>query len=72
VRGAIATTAYRVAQECLTNSLRHGGAREILLRIERRAGAENVLMICVEDDAAAMLRKWHSRPASALLEYVRG
>ena len=29
VRGAVATTAYRVAQECLTNSLRHSAAREI-------------------------------------------
>jgi signal transduction histidine kinase len=50
VRGTVATTAYRVAQECLTNSLRHGAAREILLRIERRAGVENALLICVEDD----------------------
>jgi signal transduction histidine kinase len=50
VRGIVATTAYRVAQECLTNSLRHGAAREILLRIERRSGTENALLICVEDD----------------------
>jgi signal transduction histidine kinase len=50
VRGIVATTAYRVAQECLTNSLRHGAAREILLRIERRSGKENALLICVEDD----------------------
>jgi signal transduction histidine kinase len=60
VRGAIAATAYRVAQECLTNSLRHGAAREIVLRIERRTGAENALLICVEDDgggdAAAVAR----------------
>jgi signal transduction histidine kinase len=50
VRGAVATTAYRVAQECLTNSLRHSAAREIALRVERRAGAENALLIRVEDD----------------------
>jgi signal transduction histidine kinase len=50
VRGAVANTAYRVAQECLTNSLRHGPAREILLRVERRRGSENALLICVEDD----------------------
>jgi signal transduction histidine kinase len=50
VHGIVATTAYRVAQECLTNSLRHGAAREILLRIERRSGKENALLICVEDD----------------------
>ncbi len=50
LRGPVATAAYRVAQECLTNSLRHGTAREISLRIERRTGSENTLLICVEDD----------------------
>ncbi len=50
VRGDVATTAYRVAQECLTNALRHSAAREILLRIERRTGEEDALLICVEDD----------------------
>ena len=50
VRGAVAATAYRVAQECLTNSLRHSAAREIVLRIERRTGEENALLIRVEDD----------------------
>jgi signal transduction histidine kinase len=50
VPGTVAATAYRVAQECLTNSLRHSAAREISLRIERRTGAENVLLVCVEDD----------------------
>jgi signal transduction histidine kinase len=50
LRGAVASTAYRMAQECLTNALRHTSAREILLRIERRTGAEDVLLIHVEDD----------------------
>ena len=50
VRGIVAATAYRVAQECLTNSLRHSAAREIVLRIERRTGTENTLLVRVEDD----------------------
>ena len=50
VRGTVAATAYRVAQECLTNSLRHSAAREIVLRIERRTGIENALLVRVEDD----------------------
>jgi signal transduction histidine kinase len=50
VRGIAASTAYRVAQECLTNSFRHSTAREILLRIERLTGKENALLISVEDD----------------------
>jgi signal transduction histidine kinase len=50
ISGTVAATAYRVAQECLTNALRHTTAREILLRIERRSGPENALLIRVEDD----------------------
>lgn len=50
VRGLVASTAYRIAQECLTNALRHSAAREILLRIERRSGSENALLIRVDDD----------------------
>ena len=50
ISGTVAATAYRVAQECLTNALRHTTAREILLRIERRSGSENALLIRVEDD----------------------
>jgi signal transduction histidine kinase len=50
ISGTVAATAYRVAQECLTNALRHTAAREILLRIERRSGPENALLIRVEDD----------------------
>jgi signal transduction histidine kinase len=50
ISGTVAATAYRVAQECLTNVLRHTTAREILLRIERRSGSENALLIRVEDD----------------------
>lgn len=50
ISGPAATTAYRVAQECLTNALRHSSAREISLRIERRAGEDDALLISVEDD----------------------
>lgn len=50
LRGPVASTAYRVAQECLTNALRHSAAREILLRIERCGGENDALLICVEDD----------------------
>lgn len=50
ISGPAATTAYRVAQECLTNALRHSSAREISLRIERRAGDDDALLIRVEDD----------------------
>ncbi|UGY04170.1 sensor histidine kinase [Bradyrhizobium quebecense] len=50
ISGTVAATAYRIAQECLTNALRHSAAREIVLRIERRTGTENALLVRVEDD----------------------
>jgi len=39
-----------VAQECLTNALRHSAASEISLRVERQAGDDDTLLIRVEDD----------------------
>ena len=57
VHGAIAVTAYRLAQECLTNALRHGTAREILLRVERLAGDNGALLICIEDDGGGDVQR---------------
>ncbi|MEH2625873.1 signal transduction histidine kinase [Bradyrhizobium sp. AZCC 1719] len=66
VRGAVAATAYRVAQECLTNSLRHSSARVIVLRIERRTGAENALLVHVEDDGGGDAAKLARSPGFGL------
>ena len=41
---------FRSAQECLTNALRHGAAREISLHVERCVGEDDTLLIRVEDD----------------------
>jgi two-component system, chemotaxis family, CheB/CheR fusion protein len=43
----IATTAFRVVQEALTNVLKHAGARSVSVIVERRA---HELIITVEDD----------------------
>jgi len=50
IQGPVAVTAYRVAQECLTNALRHTTASEISLKVERRSGPDGALVICIEDD----------------------
>jgi signal transduction histidine kinase len=50
LQGPVAVTAYRVAQECLTNALRHTAASEISLRVARTSGTQDALVICVEDD----------------------
>jgi signal transduction histidine kinase len=66
ISGPAATTAYRVAQECLTNALRHSAAREINLRIERRSGEENALLIRVEDDGGGDAERIAQSPGFGL------
>ncbi|MDQ3457848.1 MAG: GAF domain-containing sensor histidine kinase [Deinococcota bacterium] len=48
VSEAQAEALYRIAQEALHNALRHGGAGEVRLRLERRNG----LVLTVEDDGS--------------------
>ena len=44
----IAIGLYRIAQECLTNSTRHGAARTIVMRVS--ADADETVALSVEDD----------------------
>ena len=44
----VAVGLYRIAQECLTNALRHAGARRIVVRVA--AGAGEAVALSVEDD----------------------
>lgn len=45
----IAVSVYRIAQECLTNAIRHGAPGEVLLRVER-SKQDDALALLVEDD----------------------
>ncbi|MFO1125041.1 MAG: histidine kinase [Methylocystis sp.] len=47
---AISISLYRIAQECLTNAMRHGGADNVYLRIERAASEDDLVALTVEDD----------------------
>ncbi len=47
---AISTSLYRIAQECLTNAMRHGDAANVYLRIERAAFEDELVALTVEDD----------------------
>ena len=53
ISGPAATTAYRVAQECLTNALRHGAAREISLARRAARGRRR----CVADPCRGRRRR---------------
>lgn len=44
---SVATHLYRIAQEALTNSIKHSGAKQITLRLRRR---ENDCALLVQDD----------------------
>ncbi len=47
---AIGASVYRIAQECVTNAMRHGRPSDIYLRVERLASNEGVIALTVEDD----------------------
>ena len=47
-RGPVAVGLYRIAQECLTNALRHACARSIVVRVA--ADADDAVALSVEDD----------------------
>lgn len=46
----ISTSLYRIAQECLTNAMRHGNSRNVYLRVERAASNDRLVALTVEDD----------------------
>lgn len=56
---AAATHLYRIAQEAVTNALRHGKAGRILIALAGRAGQ---LTLTVEDDGAGLPEHWQTRP----------
>lgn len=47
---AVSTSVFRIAQECLTNAMRHGKPKDVYLRIERLASNDGVVALTVEDD----------------------
>ena len=47
--------------------MRHSSAREIVLRIERRTGAENALLVHVEDDGGGDAAKVARSPGFGLI-----
>lgn len=48
----VATDVYRIAQECITNAVKHGKPSEVHLRLERSQKHEDVIALTVEDDGA--------------------
>lgn len=51
----VASAAYRIAQECMNNALKHGGAKEIRLKVERIRLERDQLQLSIEDDGVGEL-----------------
>lgn len=47
---AMSTSLYRIAQECLTNAMRHGDSKNVYLSVERAASPDGLVALTVEDD----------------------
>jgi len=52
---AVATHVYRIAQEAVSNAIRHGKARRIGINLSQRGG---LLTLTVEDDGAGLPETW--------------
>ncbi|QGM46517.1 sensor histidine kinase [Methylocystis heyeri] len=64
---AVAASVYRIAQECLTNAMRHGAPREVHLRVERAASANGVIALTVEDDGGGDPAAVNASPGHGIL-----
>jgi len=47
---SITLSIYRIAQECLTNAVRHGKPRDVRLLVERHCLGQGAVSVSVEDD----------------------
>jgi signal transduction histidine kinase len=62
-----ATDIYRIAQECLTNSMKHGAPSAVRLKLERLETGADVVCLTVEDDGAGDARRLESDAGYGLL-----
>jgi two-component system, NarL family, sensor histidine kinase UhpB len=63
----VSMNVYRIAQECLTNAMRHGKASDIRLRVERLASEQGFVALTVEDDGGGDPRQLANAPGHGIL-----
>jgi signal transduction histidine kinase len=63
----VSTNIYRIAQECLTNAMRHGKPGDIRLRVERLISEEGFIALTVEDDGGGDPSRLSAAPGHGIL-----
>lgn len=74
VPAGVASGIYRVAQECLTNALRHGQPNEVRLRVARMSDKNKSIVLLVEDDGggdASQIATVPGRGIAGMRERIR-
>lgn len=66
VPAGVASGVYRVAQECLTNALRHGDPNEVRLRIARISDQNESIVLTVEDDGGGDVARIAAAPGHGI------
>jgi two-component system, NarL family, sensor histidine kinase UhpB len=63
----VSTNVYRIAQECLTNAMRHGRPSDIRLRVERLDADGDFIALVVEDDGGGDPSRLANAPGHGIL-----
>jgi two-component system, NarL family, sensor histidine kinase UhpB len=63
----IATDIYRIAQECLTNSVRHASPSQVHLHVERLLAESDAVFLTVVDDGAGDASRIEKDPGFGIL-----
>jgi signal transduction histidine kinase len=63
----VALNIYRIAQECLTNAVRHGAPTEVRLSVEHSASPTETIALSVEDDGGGDAEVLSHSPGNGML-----
>jgi signal transduction histidine kinase len=63
----VALNIYRIAQECLTNAVRHGSPTEVRLSVEHTESPTETIALSVEDDGGGDADMLNHSPGNGLL-----
>jgi signal transduction histidine kinase len=63
----VALNIYRIAQECLTNAVRHGSPTEVRLSVEHTESPTETIALSVEDDGGGDPARLNHSPGNGIL-----